>query len=276
VTDASLPSGLSSPQPVLLRSVALGAGRAKVCVPLVRPDAAGLRDAVAALPLDVLDLVELRIDHLEGIERFGTDPGVATGVVAALAALREALPDDVPVLATFRSRQEGGRHALPAEAYGDLLELLVGSGACDAVDVEMFTEPSTLARVVAGAHAAGVPVVMSSHDFAGTPPQAEIVSRLRTQQNLGADVVKIAVMPRTARDVLTLLAATEEFCSEHATRPAITMAMGPLGTASRLVGESFGSCLSFGAVGAPSAPGQVDARELRTVIDVLHTASLPR
>jgi 3-dehydroquinate dehydratase-1 len=50
------------------------------------------------------------------------------------------------------------------------------------------------------------------------------------------------------------------------------MAMGPLGVVSRLAGEVFGSVLTFGTVGAASAPGQVDAARLRDALDLLHEA----
>ena len=55
-------------------------------------------------------------------------------------------------------------------------------------------------------------------------------------QELGADIPKIAVMPRNKKDVLTLLAATEEMSSEYADRPIITMSMAETGVISRLCG----------------------------------------
>ena len=54
-------------------------------------------------------------------------------------------------------------------------------------------------------------------------------------QDMGADIPKIAVMPQSKRDVLTLLAATEEMVSDYADRPIITMSMSGLGSISRLV-----------------------------------------
>ena len=75
-------------------------------------------------------------------------------------------------------------------------------------------------------------------------------------QELDADIPKIAVMPQNKKDVLTLLAATEEMVSEYADRPIITMSMAGTGLISRLCGEVFGSALTFGAVGKASAPGQ--------------------
>lgn len=250
---------------VKLRSVTLGKGAPKICVPLVGRTLKELETAARALDPHDYDLVELRIDFLDEVEN-------AAAVRAAIAAVREALPDAAPLLFTFRTLAEGGNREIAPDAYEALIALAVASGQVDAVDVEMFTERAHLERIVAGAHAADIKVVMSSHDFGKTPPREEIVARLATQQELGADVVKIAVMPKTPRDVVTLIDATEEFTSRKARRPAITMSMGGLGAVSRLVGETFGSCLTFGAVGTASAPGQIDAHTLRNVLSVIHSA----
>jgi 3-dehydroquinate dehydratase-1 len=50
------------------------------------------------------------------------------------------------------------------------------------------------------------------------------------------------------------------------------MSMGGLGVVSRLAGETYGSCLSFGSVGTASAPGQIDAGALMSVLSLVHSA----
>ena len=72
-------------------------------------------------------------------------------------------------------------------------------------------------------------------------------------------------MPQNKKDVLTLLAATEEIATEYADRPIITMSMAGTGVISRLCGEVFGSALTFGAAGKASAPGQMGVEDLKTV-----------
>ena len=109
---------------------------------------------------------------------------------------------------------------------------------------------------------------MSNHDFFKTPSKEEIISRLCTMQEKGADIPKIAVMPQSKRDVLTLLSATNEMAEEH--RPIITLSMAATGIISRLAGEVFGSCLTFGAAKKASAPGQMGVNDLKTVLETLH------
>ena len=88
----------------------------------------------------------------------------------------------------------------------------------------------------------------------------------------GADIAKIAVMPEYKKDLLTLLAATE-CAAEEMQIPVVTMSMGEIGLLSRLSGEIFGSALTFGTAGAASAPGQMDAVELRKILTLIHKNS---
>ena len=50
-------------------------------------------------------------------------------------------------------------------------------------------------------------------------------ARLRKMQSFDADIPKIALMPQSTSDVLTLLAATLEMQEQYADRPIITMSM---------------------------------------------------
>jgi len=243
-----------------LRGALVGGGVPQVCVPLVAATPEAAAAAAGALPAGVADVVELRLDHLPGSARDG-------GLVrAAVAAVRAALPADVPLLATFRSAREGGAQPADDEAYAATVRAAVAA-APDAVDVELATPG--VAALVTQAHAVGLAVVVSHHDFAATPPADEIVALLRRQRDVGADVCKVAVMPRDPDDVLALLAATRTFARD-ADRPVVTVAMGALGLVTRLAGGVFGSAMTFGSVGAPSAPGQVDAVRLRDVLGLLH------
>ena len=140
----------------------------------------------------------------------------------------------------------------------------------DLIDVELFTGDREVSEIVNFAHENEVKVVMSNHDFDKTPAKEEIVKRLCKMQELGADLPKIAVMPQTTSDVLTLLCATDEMVTKYADRPIITMSMAGLGVISRIAGETFGSALTFGAAKVASAPGQVSVKELNNVLKLMH------
>lgn len=89
-------------------------------------------------------------------------------------------------------------------------------------------------------------------------------------RDLGADVLKLAVMPNTEDDVVRLLATTRKLANEKEMKPLVTMAMGETGKISRVAGELFGSTMTFGCVGQASAPGQIPVETLHTLLDVVH------
>ena len=162
-----------------------------------------------------LHVVEWRAD-------FYQDVNDLPSVLSTLRALREAL-GNIPILFTFRTRKEGGERELPLDRYTQLNLAAALSGDVDAVDVEIFSGDSVVRENIDGIHQAGRIVVGSNHDFQRTPSQADLIFRLRKMQDMGADIPKIAVMPRSAGDVLTLLSATEEMARCYADRPIITI-----------------------------------------------------
>ena len=98
----------------------------------------------------------------------------------------------------------------------------------------------------------------------------ELTRRMILMDEMGADILKIAVMPKSTTDVLELLLATEEMGRLYSDKPVITMSMGPLGLISRLAGETFGSALTFGAGEKASAPGQIPAKQLKDILNSIH------
>ncbi len=248
--------------PVRVRNVEIGTGIPKICVPIIGITRTEILKAAETIRAAAADVVEWRADWYEDISDFGKTE-------ETMKALRDAL-GGIPILFTFRTSKEGGEKAVETDAYVELNRRAAQTGLIDLVDIEAFTGDDAVRKVVETARACGVKVIASNHDFHKTPDKDEIVSRLRKMQDLGADITKIAVMPENKKDVLTLLAATEEMTAKYADRPVITMSMSGTGVISRLCGEVFGSALTFGAVGKASAPGQMGAEDLQTVLGILH------
>lgn len=247
---------------VKVRNVTIGEGIPKICVPIVGKTNEELIKEIKDLKNINLDLVEWRVDYYEKVENI-------RAVKELLASLREILMD-TPILFTFRSVKEGGEKEISKEYYVKLNKEVLATKLVDLIDVEFFTGDEVVKEIVATAHAFGIKVIISNHDFLKTPLKEEIIYRLRKMQELEADLPKIAVMPQNQNDVLTLLSATNEMAQKYADRPIITMSMSKLGVISRLSGEIFGSALTFGAAKKASAPGQIAASDLHTLLNILH------
>ena len=249
---------------VKVRDIEIGAGAPKIIVPIVGKTKDEIITEAKTFDSIPVDVVEWRADWFEGVFDFAQVKDVLTD-------LREVL-GTTPILMTFRTSKEGGEKAIDDKAYAELNLNAAKSGLVDLIDVEIFTGDAVVREIIDGAHAAGVKVVASNHDFHKTPAKSDIIYRLRKMQDMGADIPKIAVMPQNKRDVLTLLAATEEMVTDYADRPVITMSMAGTGVISRLCGEVFGSSMTFGAAGKASAPGQMGVNDLNTVLGLLHNA----
>ena len=239
---------------VTVGGLSIGTGRPKLIVPITAESKAELLQAAQAVRHSPAQLAEWRLDRFEPVTRKESLLDAAQALCAALG--------DLPVLATYRTVKEGGGGVISETQYAALIETLADSGLVDLIDIELFTGEDFVRREISYCHEKGVKVILSSHDFARTPPKEEMTARLRRMEALGADIAKLAVMPQTPEDVLTLLSAT-------AARPVVTMSMGRLGAVSRIAGEVFGSALTFGAVGQSSAPGQLEAAALAKALSLL-------
>lgn len=197
--------------------------------------------------------VELRADLL-------ADPAQ---VRAALTAVRAA--SSLPLLLTYRSTTEGGKGAGHGQGYEDYLaSLLQLRPAVAAVDIEMACPASK--ALVAEAKAGGYDVVGSCHDFTATPSAAQITQKLAQITAAGADITKVAYMPRTAQDVAALRHAAHDFAGAYPHQPLIAISMGQLGAPSR---TDLANCLTFATIadGAASAPGQATIAYVRAWLE---------
>lgn len=248
---------------VRLGQVTLGSGMPKICVPVMGADAAQMREAAVRAAEARADVIEVRIDSLKEA------PDVREAAEVC-RAVREAA-GGIPLLLTMRTKRDGGPGSDDAAHYEALLCGAAAAGVCEAIDCELSVGEERFARIVRAAHAAGVKVVGSSHEFGEMDDMSRAAAWLERQAALGADVCKAAVMARTGTQALEAALAMAR-AGERMSAPIIAIAMGPAGVLTRVGGACLGSCLTFGTAGEASAPGQMDARTLRTVLEALQTA----
>ncbi|MEX0500782.1 type I 3-dehydroquinate dehydratase [Raoultella terrigena] len=246
---------------VTVKNLTFQQGTTRICVPLMGQTLDELKARARALVEVDADIIEWRADGFAQV-------GKTEQVLLALAEVRQILAD-TPLLFTFRSQKEGGEAQLDEADYFALNRQVALSGLVEVIDIELFNDETQIRALIDDAHAAGVKTIVSNHDFQKTPPEEEIIRRLCRMQELGADLPKIAVMPQSPQDVLTLLSATLAMKEKHATGPIVTMSMGKMGGISRVTGRLFGSAMTFGSAGQASAPGQIAIRQLRETIDIL-------
>jgi 3-dehydroquinate dehydratase-1 len=158
-----------------------------------------------------------------------------------------------PVLLTVRLRSEGGEW--PEDDAGRLKLYEEGLAALAAVDVELGSV--ICAAVAKQAEKLGKVCLVSHHDFQKTPPLAELESVVERAQQNGA-AAKVATMIRSGADLEILRA----LLGKKWKRPLCVIGMGEAWKQTRLLFPKLGSCLTYGYLDKPTAPGQASASEL--------------
>jgi 3-dehydroquinate dehydratase-1 len=252
---------LQSKKQVTVRGRVIGGPDVLVCLPLVAKDTTELlAQADELLPLDP-DLLEWRIDGYDNVENLSDS-------LQALNTLRSKI-GDIPLIYTCRIDAEGGFKKIDRNKRLELIQASIRSKDLDIVDVELCNDSAFINEVKQAAGESGAGLILSYHNFNETPDADAIFAKLAQAQKMGADIAKVAVMPRGYGDVLTLLSATLK-ARDALDVPLVTMAMGGEGGVTRLAGGLFGADITFAIGKTASAPGQIPIGQLRQAMAVLY------
>lgn len=239
----------------------IGKGKPLVCVPVMESSKEEILRETRRLEEAHTEMIEWRVDAFENVES-------PNAIREILNEMKHIIKESILVY-TFRSKNQGGCKALSTADIYDIHQVAAESDVVDFIDVEYF-EAKNPQKEIAMLQEMGVYVIASHHDFEQTPDPEVIRMLLEQIRESGADVVKLAVMPQNMWDVLHLLEETNRFHENHPDYPLITMSMGAKGGISRVAGEFFGSCVTFGAGGQASAPGQLPVKQLEEILHILH------
>lgn len=191
-----------------------------------------------------LDAAELRLDLLESIPD-----------VDRLSAL------PIPLIATVRHEREGGAPGLSDARRTALYREVMG--ITSAIDLEL-SSLSAMSVVAKEAKSARQRLIVSVHDFGGSPDRRKLRGYAKRATDAGADVLKIACTPERISDLAPLIDLLDD-----SPLPVAAMAMGRYGKVSRLLFAMGGSVLNYGWIERPVVTGQWSATALRSQLDKL-------
>lgn len=244
-----------------IKNKVFGEGKPLICIPVMETEKEEIVAEIKRLAEAGTQIVEWRVDAYSGVNSLNA-------VREVLAELKSILADTI-LLFTFRSKEQGGLCSLSYEKIYDLHQVAAESKIVDLIDVEYF-QSDNIDKEIRTLQKMGAKVVTSHHDFQETPSADVLFMLLEQMKHSHADIVKLAVMPNDTEDVLRLLEETNHFHKRYPNQPLITMSMGKLGSISRISGEIFGSCVTFGAGKNASAPGQIPVKELQIILDTIN------
>lgn len=246
---------------IRIKQKTVGAGTPLICVPVTEETSEAIIQEIKILVEKKTDMIEWRLDWFQNV----TD---INAVLEILEEVRELLKETI-FLMTFRSKQQGGHLQRSPKEILETYLVAAKTGVVDLVDVEYFEYEKPM-KALSRLKECGVLTISSHHDFDKTPETGVMRMLLEKMQEGGADIVKLAVMPNNKQDVLDLLSVTDAFIKEHPQTPIITMSMGKEGMISRVSGEIFGSCVTFGSHEKASAPGQLQMDDLKNILNKIH------
>ena len=190
--------------------------------------------------------LEFRLDYLPQPE-------------SGTAIIRDFLKQfpECSILATCRRHQNHGRFNGSIEEQIKILEAAVAAGA-RAVDIEIESAESAYQRMEALRN--GCHLIISYHNFEGTPPMEAV---LRRMSKFPAYAYKLVTTPKKPSDSQRVLALAKGRNRD----PLVLLAMGEMGFPTRVLSPALGSLYTYAAPSSAegTAVGQVNARQLRTL-----------
>lgn len=170
-----------------------------------------------------------------------------------------------PVVVTNRPKREGGEFGSPEELRFEMLHRAIEAGA-EWVDLEGWVDETTFQSF----QAQNVRILLSYHDFSGTPDQQSLRRLVETMAEKRPHAIKLATYAQTPADNLRVLELIP-FGQQQLGVEVLAFCMGPLGRWSRLICLLLGSPWTY--VQLPeltsAAPGQWTATEMRRLLEEL-------
>lgn len=251
---------------IKIRNLIINEGNVRVAISITQTSFENIlkeaRELVDANDLEKsIDIVELRVDYFEDV--FDKEK-----LKFLLINLRNIL-HDLPIIFTFRSKNEGGQKNISKTDYLNIYKFVIESKLVDLIDVEFFMGNEVLEEIIKYSRKYNIKTIISNHDFEKTPSKEIILDRLKKMNDLDCDILKIALMPKNKLDVLELLSASISI-RNYTYKPLIVISMGDLGVMSRVFSEMFNSCITFASLKNSSAPGQLNVKYLNQILNLIN------
>ena len=217
----------------------------RICVALGCSTAEELGRVAEAEYKDGNTFLEFRLDHLKN---------PASGV-DLIGSFRQRYPE-AQILATCRHCHYQGHFK---GLLSQQLLILRSAAEAGALAVDLEIEAAEQSAVEAGELRELSSLVVSFHDFSGTPALNAVRRRL---QKIPADAYKLVTTIRKPGDTMRLV----QFIREHShALPLIALGMSEAGAATRILAPNLGCLFTYAAPSdvAGTAPGQISSKLMR-------------
>ncbi|MBZ9570241.1 type I 3-dehydroquinate dehydratase [Methanobrevibacter sp. TMH8] len=219
----------------------------KIAIPIMQKNTEDIINTANDYIKKGADLLELRIDGI-----VNADSNTIKEIIGEIA---------FPIIATNRSKDEGGSFVGSERERIDILKSCCGLKYVEYIDIELQTDSCLRNYILGKCEDVGVKTIISFHDFEKTPPVDDLLEIVKKERSLG-DVAKIAVMPKNLEDTISVLAIMSR-CEN-----TIAISMGELGSYTRVMASKFNAPITFATGGDVTAPGQIDIETMKLMLNM--------
>lgn len=252
-----------------VRDVKIGEGLPKIVVPIcdkTKEDILQTAKKFSIIPVDFdildIDIVEWRVDWYEYYDDYEK-------IEEVLEELRKTLKN-IPLIFTIKTNKSDGEADIKVEDYVNIYKEVCASKLVDIIDIEDSIGKDNMKEIIEVAKDMGTYIITTNHNLTHTPSKAESISVAKELEEMGSDIIKIIAKPHSKLDVVELLESTI-ILSEHIVKtPICAISIGEKGGLSRICGEFFGSCITYGVNRKKSAPGQPNIEDLSNLLKLIH------
>ncbi len=199
-------------------------------------------------PVDVMekiDILEVRVDMLPVHN--------TADIIQIVRSVKQRYGK--PIIATVRSKAEGGLRQIDDDQRYDIFKEIIQFA--EILDVELSSK-NLAERILMLCNEHNRYSMVSYHNFNETPKDNVLGDIVKKGKSLGATFVKIAVKANSKDDLRDLI----HFTIENRDAGLITISLGSIGLASRLINPLIGSLMTYGYIDTATAPGQISAFDI--------------
>ncbi len=245
------------------------------CISLIEDNIEGFFNKLSCLANNSHCLVEIRLD---GLYPMIQNKKASSPIPLLCSMLRKSsvISMNMPIIFTNRKEDEGGLFkGTEEERISWLMEVIEGRIA-SYVDIELRTETKLREMIINRAKELQVNIIVSYHDFNGTPRSPQLLSVLKKAYDTGCNIIKIVCTPKNVYDILTVMVIYREFQSilkgsEGRDIRLIAFSMGELGKITRVMSLLLGAPFSYCAYSKmeETARGQFILEEMQEICQKL-------
>lgn len=212
----------------------------KIAIPILKEDKTSILNEAEKSIIRGADLIELRIDGMKN-----PNPDLVKEIIEEI---------NFPTIATNRIESEGGFFKGSEEERIEILE--EAAKKADYVDIELQSNTEDIKKITSKKAKS----IISYHNFNKTPELDELLKIINQEKEFG-DIAKVALMPNSLEDTLTVLTVLS-YCED-----TIAISMGDIGSYTRVIASKFNAPITFAVTSDTTAPGQIDIETMKLLLN---------